>query len=867
MTKIFKTRPALIGLAVFSWILAGGLVRAQSTPVGLATSSRGFIENRGQWNPAASFRGSFGPMDVWVRPDGFTVAIEERTGVASGPHRSNSGEEGIPVVTTRGVVVRMRFEGSTGARALGEDRLEARHNWFLGNDPAAWVTDVRAYGHVKLPGIYPGVTAVAREESRHFEYDLVLEPGADLAAVRIVCEGQDALSLDETGALVMRTQFGKLRHSAPVAWEETSTGGREPVACAWRIFDDDRCGFEVAGRNPARRLVIDPGLYWSNLFGGVLDEDPSIGAIALSAGGNVNLAGVVVSTTFPVTVGAYQTILQGAGTWDNWVARFSPAGNLLWSTYFGGNGWEYARSVAIGPNDTVTTVGSTSSTNFPFVSGFDSSHNGTGGGGWGDAFLATFNPALAGAAQLTWSTLLGGINDDRLNSVAVDSTGIVTAAGWTYSTDIPGVTPPNAFQPMLQGVQDSIIVRMNPALPAASQLLLFTFLGGSSNDYIGPIAVRSNGQIVVHGATKSFNYPVANPLQMTNAGGAWDTVLTVLDPTQVPASQLVYSTYLGGSGSDQEGGLAVDAQGLITVGGSTNSPNYYATAGAYDTSWNGGFDAYLTRINPSLAPASQIVFSTFIGGTLDDNINDFVVDSSGGVHAVGSSNSPDFPTTVGSYQPAFQGGSLAGYGPYDAIALTLSPTGTALRYSTYIGGAASYEFAYGVASDTCGNVLISGITRSLDFPHTSGIYSNADDVFLLKMDLLPNGVYRYGSSTPGCLGPLEIAVTSVPQNGNPSFGITCAGAFPFASGLLAFSGGALGSPVIASGLAVWVDPVDPNLWLVPVMSDVRGSAVVSFSVPVGPQFIGITGFVQYGWPDICAVGGVSGSCALQITIQ
>jgi hypothetical protein len=586
----------------------------------------------------------------------------------------------------------------------------------------------------------------------------------------------------------------------------------------------------------------------------------------MSGGGNVNLSGVVVSTTFPVTPGAYQITLQGMGTWDNWVARFDPSGTLLWSTYFGGNGWEWARGLSIGPNDTVTTVGSTSSTNFPFVNGFDSTHNGTGGGGWGDAFLATFQPALSGVSQLTWSTLLGGSADDRLNSCVVDASGVVTAAGWTYSSNIPGIAVPNAFQPTFQGIQDAIVVRMNPALSGNAQLVWFTFLGGSTNDYLGPVALRLNGQVAVHGGTKSLNYPVMNALQPMYAGGPWETILTVLDPSQPPASQLVYSTYLGGNQSENEGGLEVDGQGRITVGGWTNSPNFPTTVGAYDTSWNGGFDAFLTKIDPSVAPASQLLFSTLIGGSLDDGINDLVADGSGGVHAVGSVQSNNFPTTVGSYQPTFLGGSPAGFGPYDAFAFTIDPTFSSLRYSTYIGGNASYEFAYGVARDNCGTVLISGITRSADFPHSSGVYAAADDVFLLKTELLPSGVYRYGSSTPGCSGPLEIAVASLPQNGNPFFGVTCAGAHPFQPGLLAVTGGPLSTPVIASGLAVWVDQNAPGFFCVTVTSDVRGSCVVSFPVPAGPQFIGISGYAQFGWADPCAPGGLSGSCALGVTI-
>ena len=169
--------------------------------------------------------------------------------------------------------------------------------------------------------------------------------------------------------------------------------------------------------------------------------------------------------------------------------------------------------------------------------------------------------------------------------------------------------------------------------------------------------------------------------------------------------------------------------------------------------------------------------------------------------------------------------------------------------------------------DPCGNVIVSGLTRSFDFPHTSGTFSGLDDTFLLKMDLLPTGVARYGSPTAGCSGPLESGVLSNPVNGNAAFALTCAGAPPLASGLLGISGGSLSSPLLVSGLAVWINPGNPFLLVIPVSSDLAGYSVVPVPVPAGPGVIGLTGYAQFAWADPCAPGGISGSCALAVTIQ
>ena len=841
---------------------------AQSAPSGVALSSGGFVENRGQWAPAALFRGSFGPLDVWIQNDGWTLAVQEHSGLEAGPHGSPSGGGPMPVVTTRGAGVRMRFDGSAVARTVGEGRLDSRHNWFVGADPAKWTTDVASYRQVKLSDLYPGVSAVARVEGRSFEYDLVAEPGADVDAVRFACKGQDDLFVNADGELVMRTPHGDLRHSAPVAWEESASGVREPVSCAWQVFGEGRCGFVTGARDTSRRLVIDPGIAWSTLYGGTGDEDSSAGAIAVSTNGNINICGVTTSSTFPTTPGAYQSQLLGPGTWDCFVSRFSPAGVLIWSTFLGGTGYEWARDIAIGPNDTLTIVGSTSSSDFPTVNPFDFTANGLGPNAWGDAFLATFNPAFGGSTQLTWSTYLGGTSDERLNAVVVDpASGIVTAAGWTFSSNIPGITPPNNYQ-LFQGIEDGIVARFNPALSGTAQLLWFTYFGGSTYDYFTRVAIGPAGEVVVQGATQSTNYPVMSPLQLNNAGGT-DSTVTVFNPAQSGASQLLYSTYLGGSGEEVERGLAVEPNGRITVGGWTPSSNFPTTPGAYDTSWNGGSDVFVTRIDRTLAPANQLVYSTFIGGSLDEGINDIVLDPAGGVRAVGSVASVNFPTTAGSFQPTFQGGGAGtSFGPYDGFVLSLDPSGSAVWYASYLGGSLSYDFAYAVARNVTGNLYVTGITRSANFPHSTGTYQNADDVFLLLMEALPTGATRYGFATAGCLGFPEIGVNSMPLNGNAAFAIVCSGA-PVSSngGILAISAAPLLNALFVSGLAVFIDPASPSLILFPASSTSSGLAAVPLPLPAGPGFVGISGYLQFGWPDTCAPGGLSGTSAMLVTIQ
>jgi hypothetical protein len=833
---------------------------------GIPSKWAGFVENRGQWSAGATHRATFGAVSVWLGGSGWTLAVEERSWAGPGPSKSSVGEPPGDV-RVRGVNLRMRVDGSADVAPSGHERLPSRHNWFLGNDPAKWVTDAQAWRSVRLPGVLPGVTVVAREQEGRFEYDLVLEPGVDPSAVVISCKGQDSLAV-ERGELVMRTALGDFRHTAPVAWEEGADGGRIPVACAWRVLGEDRVRFEVTGRDPKRRLVIDPGVLWSTVAGGTQNEFPGSNGMAVNASGGVDLAGITTSSDFPTTTGAYSGTLSGANTWDTWVARYDNQGNVQWATYLGGTGWEWAYGIAAAPGNTIAICGVTSSANFPTVNAFDSTYNLAGPNAWGDAFLAILNPALTSGAQLTWSTFFGGSNDDRLNSISVDGGGIVTAAGWTYSNNVPGIAPPNPYQ-TFQGGQDGMVCRLNPALSGSSQLLWMTWIGGSGQDFFGPHVLLPGGRVVVEGGTASGNYPLVNSPQGF-IGGALDLALSVLDPSLPGTSQLVYSTFLGGSDNELDFGLDVEWNGRITVGGSTLSSDYPVTVGAFDTSHNSPsfHDAFVTRIDPTLPPANQLVFSTFVGGNWEDLLNDLFVDAGGQIHAVGSVASWDFPITPGAYQQTFQGSQAPYFGvPYDAFAFTLDPTGKTMIYSTFLGGMAGYEFAYEVARTTCGQAVISGLTRSLDFPSTTGIYFSADDLFLLTLEMLPTGATRFGSATLGCNGPPEIGVLASPTNGNTAFGITCAGAPPLGNGLLGIAPAWLNPPLVVSGLSVWVDPASTGFLMLPVTSNAAGYCVKQMAVPAGPGFIGLTGYAQFAWADSCAPGGLSGSCGLSVTIQ
>jgi len=300
---------------------------------------------------------------------------------------------------------------------------------------------------------------------------------------------------------------------------------------------------------------------------------------------------------------------------------------------------------------------------------------------------------------LIYSTYLGGSGNDNGNSIAVDSIGNVYITGSTNSTNFPTVNP---LQPTnAGGSNDAFVAKINPS---GSALVYSTYLGGSGNDRGFGIAVDSAGDAYVTGSTNSFNFPTMNPFQ-PGYGGVSDAFVAELNPT---GSALVYSTYLGGGGSDGGFSIAVDSLGNAYVAGSAGA-NFPLVGQPFQGVFGGILDAFVAKINPS---GSGMAYSTYLGGSGDDFATGIAVDSAGNVYVTGltgsPSNSKHFPTK-NPLQPYFGGGA------YDAFVAELNPSGSALVYSTYLGGSGD-EYGFGIAVDSAGNAYVTGYTTSTNFP-------------------------------------------------------------------------------------------------------------------------------------------------------
>jgi hypothetical protein len=446
---------------------------------------------------------------------------------------------------------------------------------------------------------------------------------------------------------------------------------------------------------------------------------------------------------------------------------------LIYSTYLGGNGHDSDNSIAVDASGNAYVSGDTFSTDFPTTPGAFQTSFGTGSD---HAFVTKLN---ATGTAMTYSTYLGGNDVDLCNGIAVDALGNAYVTGQTTSTNFP--TTANAFQTTFGGgIYDAFVTKLNAS---GTALTYSTYLGGNDVDLCNGIAVDALGNAYVSGRTSSTNFPTTpGAFQSSFGTGSAHAFVTKLNAS---GTALIYSTYLGGNGSDEaRGTIALDGSGNAFVSGETSSTNFPTTPGAFQTSFGtGSLDAFVTKLNAS---GTALVYSTYLGGNDADSCEGIAVDALGNAYVTGITLSTDFPTTPDAFQTTFGGGFN------DAFITKLNGTGTALIYSTYLGGN-DLDVGHGITVDGSGNAYVTGLTASTNFPTTPGAFQTSRtpdwDAFVTKI------AFRADTNT---------ALTSSP---NPSvygdavlFTATVTAAnTPITSGTVTFREG---STVLAGGVAL-----------------------------------------------------------------
>ncbi len=655
----------------------------------LADLERGWVKNEGQWDEEALFSapGYFGT--TWIAKDGQLV------------HTAVKGKESW--------VISERWVGGKVKAITPEEELPTKVSYLVGNDPSKHKTNLPTYRYVSLGEVWSGIEVQLKATQKTVEKLFYVKPGADPSKIVVEVDGAKGLKLSKDGEIVVQTGLGELKLSKPIAWQEKD-GKKLPVEVSYKLIGKNRYSFVVAKADPSLPIVIDPILQ-STYLGG--SDDDKVNAIAIHPQtGEVYVAGETFSDNFPKTTGGAQKRCNNCvndpenPSGDVFVSRLNKdLTQILQSTYLGGSSDDYADALAIHPKTgEVYVAGVTESKNFPkTASGAQVAH----GGGDVDAFVARLNKDLT---QILQSTYLGGSGRDWVNALAIHpTTGEVYVAGRTESKNFPKTTG-GAQGSFGGGNRDAFVARLNKDL---TQILQATYLGGRNDDEAYTLAIHSKtGEVYVAGVTESKNFPkTTGGAQSVYGGGYYDAFVARLNKE---LTQILQSTYLGGSRNDNARALAIHpTTDEVYVAGRTSSTNFLGTAGGAQTGYRGGFeDAFVARLNSGL---TQILQSTYLGGSGSDYAAALAIHpKTGEVYVAGKTDSKNFPKTTGGAQTAYGGGEE------DSFVARLNKDLTQILQSTYLGGRDMDEARAIAIHPTTGEVYVAGYTLSSNFPKTAG---------------------------------------------------------------------------------------------------------------------------------------------------
>ena len=761
----------LINKPLVSTRTASGLSQSDSLAQGKMVQSYGklplsFEANNGQTKADVKFLSRGAGYTLFLTSDAAVFSLRGRkaNGATYVPGRKLAIEYGN---ADNSAVLRMKLDhASLTARVTGVEELPGKSNYFLGNDPRKWRTNVVNYAKVRYENVYPGVDLVYYGNQGRLEYDFMVAPGANPQAIGLDFAGARRIRVDRaTGDLLLNVGEEDVRLHKPVMYQPVSkdhgqlTGDKTFIDGHYRV-SGHRVVFEIPSYDPQRLLVIDPSLsYSSYLGGGYWEQGPSI---AVGQRGEAYLTGFTQSVDFPVTHDAFQPVNAGSG--DVFITKFNVAGSaLVYSTFVGGSSSDRGLSIKTDSLGDAYVTGYTASTNFPTTPG---AFQTTCGCNALDAFVIELNPTGSG---LVYSTYLGGSSTEFGYGIAVGASGNAYITGSTVSTDFP-VTA-GAFQTVCLDCQQfagsSFVTELNPS---GSALVYSTFLGGTGREQGSGIAVDATGSAYLTGFTYSGDFPVTPGAFQTTCAcnpslGLGDAFASKLNPT---GSALVYSTFLGGTVGNPYSyaygtGIALNSSGNAYVTGYTASSDFPTTPGAFQTKNLGILNAFVTEMNPA---GSALVYSTYLGGSNYTTGQGIALDHSGNAYVAGDAVSTSFPTTPGAFQTSCadsNGGCSLG----DVFVTELNPVGSGLVYSTYIGGINS-DNGTGIALDAVGDFYVTGDTQSSNFPTTLGAFQTTcsggncvfpdTDLFLAKF-IPGDGFQPVGLD----FGDEPVGMTSLPQ--------------------------------------------------------------------------------------------------------
>ena len=732
------------------------------------------IENKGQWDSEINYMAKIGGGNVWFKNNSFTFEFFNQEDIQK-LHAATHGKY-APSLTDR---IRQHayslnfVNTNTDVKMKSNEKFDFYHNYYIGNDPSKWASNVKLFGEIEYASLYDGVDVkIGTSKEGYFKYDFVVHAGADASQIKWSYNGIEPLL--KNNKIILNSNAGEIVESLPEVYQWIR-GEKKLVDCQILLNNKTISLNFPKGYDTQFDLIIDPTVIFSTYTGSTADN---WGYTATNdSRGNAYGGGVVFSAGFPVSVGAFDNTFSGGGSiTDIGLIKYSPNGvNRLFATYLGGTGSESPHSLIVDSQNNIIIYGTTSSSNFPVSAGcYDNTFNGglsTLMDGYisysagVDIFVTKLDTA---GISLLGSTFIGGSANEGFNNsatlyynygdeargeVIVDANDNIIVASCTQSSNFPSTA--GAVSTALQGAQDGVAFQLSPN---CSSLTWSTYLGGANTDAAYGLKVNPiNGNVYVCGGTKSNNFPtIPGTIHPVQIGGTADGFVAALNPAN---ASLVTGSYLGTTGYDQAYAIQIDSDGDVYLMG--QSTGAYPVVGSVYS--NPGSSQFIHKINPSL---TSTIWSTVIGSGTTATINispvAFLVDYckniyisgwGGSINAgYGNGTTTGLPVTAGAYDVTTDGS--------DFYCMVLERNAASLLYGTFFGGSGDEHVDGGTSrfdnNGTIYQAVCAGCGGTSSFPTTPGVWSPSNsssncNLGLFKMEFNYNGIQADANAAPNII--------------------------------------------------------------------------------------------------------------------
>lgn len=723
-----------------------------------------FIPNLGQFEKKVQFQASSLGGSIYFTPSEVVLALRDKK-----VKRKQQEDDPSPLKDNSKIASIQYNNADKNPVVEGVNLLPGVANFMVGKDNKSWVADAPTYEGIVYRNLYPGIDLTFVGAGNSLKSTFTVTAGVDPSVIQWSYKDASAVNLDASGNVRITLPAKKadqtetiLVEYAPIAWQEQD-GQRTDVPVRYVVNNKGEINFVFPqGYDPALPLTIDPTLTYSTYLGS-LGSDVGT-ALTTDSSGNVYVSGFSWCGSFPIV----DPIEGGpAGSSDVIISKISADGStLLFSTCLGGSAGDDGVSIALDTQGRIVVAGNTESTDFPIVGGI-ATYGGTTGNCNVDApcqdgFIVTLN---TDANAIQYSTYLGGDGREEVGGIAIDANDKILVAGSSTSSNFPAV---NAYDSTYATggtcsssvpCYDVTLTKIDPDLTGTGAILYSTYLGGTLRDRAFGLTLDANGRVYLVGSSDSDNYPTFNALQSTRGGG-YDVILAQFDPSLTGNASLLYSSYFGSSVTDVGYAIARDPSGNLYLVGRTQSTKfplrdplqYQSHAGTCGAS--PCYEAFVTKLNIS---TNSLLYSTYLGGSQNDEAYGIALDSYQRAYVVGFTRSNDFP--VSNAIQSTKGADNCSVTPCaDAFLSVIDPEGQAFAYSTFLGGDQD-DIANGISVDANNQVYLAGETYSTNFPTTSGAYdviqteTDKRDAFISKVDAL-------GAPTPPSNLHLDVPVSA-----------------------------------------------------------------------------------------------------------